>query len=98
MEGERGATNEQLNHLVKEMLKWTYYWIMHYNIISGAGKNFFYLEKMIHCKDGDETEIPKPIRDGDLIMIKLFSLIVSICCNVYLYNVPSVSNLSFNYF
>ena len=41
---------------------------------------------MIHCKDGDEAEIRESIEDEDLILIKLFSLTVLICCNVYLYN------------
>jgi len=47
------------------MLKWAYWWIMHYNISLGVKKNFyFYLKKNIECGDGDGA-IPEPVGDGD---------------------------------
>ena len=49
------------------MLRWTYCWIMHYNISLGVAKktSIFIKKKYIECGDGDEAVIPEPVRDVD---------------------------------
>jgi len=39
---------------------------MYYNIdFRDAKKILFFIKKIIQCGDGDETEIPEPVGDGD---------------------------------
>ena len=46
----------------------TNYWIMYYNITIETQENsFFNKKKFIHCGDGEEARIPKPIGDADEI-------------------------------
>jgi len=48
------------------MLKWTYCWIMHYNISLGVAKKvLFFIKRIIQCGDRDGAGIPKPVGDGD---------------------------------